>query len=249
MSPIRSAVLALLLSGPVALGQTPPSPAQQAALVAPQPAATAGETEPNTALGRRLAAVGNAAGAAACAQCHALDGTADGSGAFPRLAGQPAAYLYKQLKDYASGARKNAIMGPIAQALSDGERQDVAAYYGALESPYFPAPTVEPNALQLGGLLSAIGSNERGIQACVNCHGPAAGGEAPAFPQLSGQYAAYTRLQLQMFQRGIRQNDIAAVMREIARKMSDREIGAVAAYLEAIRPQAEARAQGGPGVR
>jgi cytochrome c553 len=105
-----------------------------------------------------------------------------------------------------------------------------------------PAPTVDPHALQVGGTLSALGSSDGRVQACVNCHGPFATGQAPTFPRLAGQYAAYTRLQLDMFRKGYRQNDISAVMREIVGKMTDDEVTDVAAYLETIRPGEEARA-------
>src|SRR3954454_8410250 len=71
-----------------------------------------------------------------CGQCHGADGKGDPSGPYPRLAGQAALYLYKQLDDYASGSRKNEVMGPIAQALSDQERQDAAAYYAGQNAPY-----------------------------------------------------------------------------------------------------------------
>lgn len=225
-----TAAVLLALALPVT-AQVPP--AQQAAIASPQPGAATG---PNPIQGRRIAAIGGSGGAAACAQCHGLDGTADGSGAFPRLSAQAAYYLYKQLGDYASGARQNAIMGPIARALSDAERQDVASYYAALDSPYFPAPTVTTEALQRGGTLSALGASDRGVQACVNCHGPAALGQAPAIPQLAGQYAAYIRTQFQMFRGDFRRNDIAGVMRDISRRLSDDDVAAVAAYLETIRP-------------
>lgn len=174
----------------------------------------------------------------ACFTCHGLHGAGDGTGAFPRISGQPAFYLFKQLADYASGARPNAIMTPIAQALTVQEMEDVAAYYAAqTDAPYHPpTQTFDPLLIQQGGALSAIGSAEKGIQACVNCHGPNGTGMGPVYPYLAGQYASYTELQLQLWQRGERKNDPLNVMADIARRMSPRDIQAVAAYFASMRP-------------
>lgn len=200
--------------------------------------APAARGAPDLDLGRRLAAGGNPQGALACSQCHGMNGSADqGAGAFPRLADQPAHYLYKQLNDYASGARPNEIMGPIAQALSDAERQASAAYFAAQRGvPYPDAPADDPAAHRTGAALAAVGSNERRVQACNNCHGPAAVGQAPLYPRLAGQYAEYAQAQLQAFRGKTRHNDVGAVMREIAGKLTDAEIEAVSAYLAALRP-------------
>lgn len=110
-----------------------------------------------------------------------MNGSAEqGAGGFPRLADQSAHHLYKQLNDYASGARPNEIMGPIAQTLSDAERQGAAAYYAAQEGVPHPDPDrIDEAARKTGEALVTVGSNERRIQACTNCHGPAAVGQAP----------------------------------------------------------------------
>lgn len=175
--------------------------------------------------------------AQACFPCHGLDGAGDGTGAFPRLSGQPAFYLYKQLMDYAARTRPNDIMSPIAQALTPAEMEDVAAYYAAQTgAPFFPAPPADPLMIQHGGALSAIGSAQKGIQACVNCHGPSGTGMEPSFPYLASQYASYTELQLQLWQQGKRQNDPLNVMADIAKRMSADDIRAVAAYFASVRP-------------
>jgi cytochrome c553 len=188
--------------------------------------------------GRAVAvgAAGLGAGGA-CFSCHGLDGTGDGSGAFPRLTGQGSFYLYKQLKDYASGSRQNLIMGPIARALSDREMQDVSAYYASLEAPYGPRPQpVDGRLLQRGAALSAVGSAEQGIQACVNCHGPAGTGMPPSFPYLAGQYGTYIRITLEDWRQGRRINDAQGVMADIAKRMSPEDVDAVALYFESVRP-------------
>lgn len=172
-----------------------------------------------------------------CFACHGIDGVGDGSGAFPRLSGQAAFYMYKQLLDYASGKRRNDIMGPIAKAMTEPQMEDVSAWYAAQEdAPYFPRPEVPPRLLQQGAALSAVGSAEKGIQACVNCHGPAGTGLPPSFPYLAGQYASYTELTLTDWKVGLRRNDPLGVMTEIAKRMSAEDIAAVAAYFASVRP-------------
>lgn len=199
--------------------------------------AAAQPSRPDPGLGRQLAAEGNPGGALACSGCHGMDGAAsEGGGAFPRLADQTARYLYKQLNDYASGARPNEIMGPIAMAMSDAERQGSAAYYAAQRPPY-PDPTpADPAAAAAGAALVNVGSAERRVQACANCHGPASVGVGPLFPRLAGQYAAYAEAQLLAFRQKQRHNDVNAVMREISGHLTEAEITAVSAYLETLRP-------------
>lgn len=209
-----------------------------AAQPAGQPAAAPAQGVPDPNLGQQLAADGNPNGATACSGCHGMNGSAEqGAGSFPRLADQDAHYLYKQLNDYASGARPNEIMGPIAQALSDAERQATAAYFAAQRGVPYPAPGAVDEAARKGAeTLVFVGSNDRRVQACTNCHGPAAVGQAPLYPRLAGQYADYAQAQLQAFRGKGRHNDVGAVMREIAGKLTDAEIAAVSAYLAALRP-------------
>lgn len=196
--------------------------------------------DPDIALGRRVMAGGGAdtSAAQACVTCHGAQGIGDPSGGFPRMSGQAAWYLYKQLKDYATGARPNDVMTPIARALSDEEMQAVAAYYAAqLGAPAYPPPQdLDPALLQVGAVLSAVGSPAQGIQACVNCHGPAGTGLPPSYPYLAGQYAQYQMLQLRLWREGVRDNDPLNVMREIALRMTEEQIRAVSLYFESVRP-------------
>lgn len=185
----------------------------------------------------RTIAMGGAGVSNACFTCHGISGEGAGISALPRLAGQSAFYLYKQLEDYAAGTRENDVMGPIAKALDDSEMKDVAAYYASLENiPYAPAPEADPFVLQHGGSLSAIGDAEREIEACANCHGPGGIGTPPLFPYLAGQHAAYLELQLLEWKRGRRGNDSLGVMEYIAERMTDEDIRAVALYFESVRP-------------
>ena len=179
----------------------------------------------------------NAAPGGACFQCHGQTGEGDAAAAFPRLTGQSYGYLVKSLKDYASGARENEIMSPIAEALTEQEMRDVSAYYAGLEDDTVTpesAPDVE--LLQYGAALAAVGSFELGIQGCLNCHGPDGAGLGYGYPYLAGQHASYTEAQLRAWQDGSRTGDPLDIMANIATRMSDREIAAVAAYYASLPP-------------
>ena len=198
----------------------------------------AGEAELEA--GRLVAMGGAEQGGAmmACITCHGSDGRGDGSGAFPRLTGQPAWYLYKQLRDYASGARPNRVMTGVSQRLTEQEMRAVAAYYAALEAPMRPVTgTVNGLTLQWGGQLAAVGSAEKGIPACVNCHGASGTGLPPSVPYLAGQYPGYMTLQLQLWKAGIRDNDAMDVMSTIAAKMSEEDMRAVSEYYARVRAE------------
>lgn len=192
----------------------------------------------------RLVAMGGGRGgpAVACLTCHGPSGAGDSSGAFPRLSAFPAWYMYKQLGDYASGARPNDVMSPIAQQLSAMEREAVSVFYAlSLAPPQFqPDPKPNLNVLQWGAALSAVGSAERGIPACVNCHGALGEGLPPSVPNLAGQHAAYIRGQLLLWQEGVRRNDPMNVMKVIADKMTAEDIDAVAAYFSSLQPSGTA---------
>lgn len=175
----------------------------------------------------------------ACHTCHGLRGAGDASGAFPRLTGQAAWYLYKQLKDYASGARRNEIMAPIAEALSDRQMQDVSAYYAAQAAARPGVPRADdPQLIQRGGAISAMGLRDKGVAACVNCHGPAGAGLPPSFPYLAGQFAPYVELQFRFWKEGQRRNSPLGVMEHIAAQLSDDDVKALAAYFASLAPPA-----------
>jgi len=212
--------LAIALAAP--LGLTPPVEAQN------QP------HQPDVNHGAVIAAQGNTAGAVACAQCHAFNGVSDASGAFPRIAGQSPAYLSKQLRDFASGKRSNAIMTPIAKALADDDIVDVAAYYAGVNGPFLPLKVADPALVKAGATLAAVGSAQRQIQCCNNCHGPGGAGEPPAIPYLAGQYSNYITFSLREWQRGYRKGS-PNQMAVVAQELNEQEIAAVAAYYQQAR--------------
>ncbi|WP_121629225.1 c-type cytochrome [Tropicibacter alexandrii] len=183
----------------------------------------------------RLVAMGSAeqgGSGMACITCHGVDGQGDGSAAFPRLDGQAGWYLFKQLQDYASGDRPNRVMTGIAQRLTEREREAVAAYYATMPAGDLKTAhgDIDGRVLQWGGQLAAVGSAEKGIPACVNCHGAQGTGLPPSVPYLAGQYAGYMQLQLELWKEGTRDNDAMDVMSTIADKMSKEDMRAVAEY-------------------
>ncbi|RMD71605.1 MAG: cytochrome c4 [Gammaproteobacteria bacterium] len=169
--------------------------------------------------------------AAACAGCHGADGNSP-SPQFPKLAGQHASYLLKQLKDYKSGARKDPTMSGMAAPLSEKDMEDLAAYF-ASQTPK-PA-AAEEKYVALGERIYRGGIRERKVPACMACHGPdGLGNPAAAFPRLSGQHAAYTAKQLRAFKAETRANDPNGMMRDSAFFMKDGEIEAVAGYIQGL---------------
>jgi cytochrome c553 len=195
--------------------------------------APGGKRAPDAERGAVIAAQGTTTGAPACAQCHAFNGVSDASGAFPRIAGQSAYYLAKQLRDFTSGIRVNAIMSPIAKGLSLEDIADVAAYYAAVNAPFLPLANPDPALVKRGEELAKVGSAARKVQACDNCHGPSGVGEPPAIPYLAGQYASYIALELRMWQRGFRKSSPDA-MAVVSKLLDEQEIAALAAFYQQI---------------
>jgi cytochrome c553 len=193
------------------------------------------QTEPpGPDLKRGAAIVTQGTGAAlACAQCHGSNGASDGSGAFPRLAGQSSYYLSQQMRAFVSGDRANAVMSPIAKALSADEIADVSAYYAGVSTPFPRLPAAPAALVQRGKELASVGSAAKGLPACDNCHGPGGAGEPPVIPYLAGQYGGYIASELHMWQRGLRRSSPEA-MGQIAKRLDDQDIAAVAAYYQQV---------------
>ncbi|UGB38804.1 c-type cytochrome [Frateuria soli] len=175
---------------------------------------------------------GNGHGAPPCQSCHGANGEGQAAAGFPRLAGLDAAYLARQLADYANGTRANAIMQPIARALSADERQAVAAYYSELPVPAI-APSPQKPANGLGAMLATRGRWSQQVPACEQCHGPGGVGVGSHFPPLAGQPAAYIEAQLQAWQQGKRRNDPLQLMQHLSGKLDAQDIAAVAQWFAA----------------
>lgn len=171
--------------------------------------------------------------AATCGACHGADGNSLAP-TFPKLAGQGERYLIKQIKDIRDGARQVPEMTAFVTGLSDEDIADLSAYY-ASQAP--TAGGADENLVELGQRIYRAGVEEKGIPACLACHGPAGGGvEAAGFPRLAGQHADYTKAQLNKFSMDQRQNDgDTRIMRNIANRMHATEIEAVASYIQGLR--------------
>jgi len=202
--------------------------------------------QPNAEHGALVVAQGTAAGAPACALCHAFNGASDGSGAFPRLAGQSDFYLAKELGDYATGIRSNAIMSPIAKVLSPDDVADVSAYYSRIDAPFPQLKALDPALVRRGGELAKTGDVAKGIESCDRCHGPGGIGEPPAIPYLAGQYAHYISFTLRMWQEGYRKTS-PADMAVTAHKFDEHENAAVAAYYQQARSDSASKTTERPG--
>lgn len=187
------------------------------------------------AAGSAFAAGDAAAGqakAAACAACHGPDGNSFNP-EWPKLAGQHPDYIVKQLKDFKAGARQNALMSPMAAPLSDQDMLDLAAYFSSQTAQLGEA---DPNLVAAGEKLYRGGNPASGVSACTACHSPTgAGNPAAKFPRVSGQHGTYVAKQLQDFKAGGRANDAGQMMRNIASKMTDDEMKAVASYIQGLR--------------
>lgn len=170
--------------------------------------------------------------AAACAACHGPDGNSFNP-EWPKLAGQHPDYIVKQLKDFKAGVRQNPLMSPMAAPLSDQDILDLAAFFSSQKTQLGEA---DPNLVAAGEKLYRGGNVASGVSACAACHSPTGtGNPAAMFPRVSGQYAAYVAKQLQDFKTGARTNDAGQMMRNIASKMTDEEIQAVASYMQGLR--------------
>lgn len=181
-----------------------------------------------------------AAKAVACAACHGAEGVAIAP-TFPNLAGQSPTYLYVQLRAFKDGARDNAVMKPMASALSDQDMRDVAAHFAALPGKIASAAATTDSR---GGKLFHEGDPAKGIPPCQGCHGPDGRGPHPdpatvapqpawsTFPALAGQNSIYVVEQLRAFRDGTRigtSND--KVMQGVAHDLDDADIQALATYI------------------
>ncbi|HKW81716.1 MAG TPA: c-type cytochrome [Casimicrobiaceae bacterium] len=168
-----------------------------------------------------------------CAACHGGDGNSP-SGAYPSLAGQHADYIALQLAHFKSGVRSNAIMAPMATTLSPQDMRSLGAYF---EQQKPKGSAAKDAALASAGRkLFRGGDSASGVPACASCHSPDGAGIPSRYPRLSGQHADYTQAQLQAFKTGGRGNDKEGkdvngkIMGQIAGRMSEDEIAAVAQY-------------------
>ena len=167
-----------------------------------------------------------------CAACHGADGNSLNP-EWPSLAGQHASYLVSSLQAYQSGGRSNVLMSGQAAPLSAEDIADLAAYFSAQT----PAPrTADPALVAAGERLYRGGNRDSSVSACIACHGPAGrGNPGAAYPSIAGQHATYAAAQLRAYRSGERASDPNQIMRNVAARLTDEEIAAVAAYVQGLR--------------
>jgi cbb3-type cytochrome c oxidase subunit III len=223
MKLFATSLLAALLAMPAvssfAAGE---APAHDAA-AAPAAAAPAKVAKPDLVKGE-------ASFTAVCASCHGADGNS-GTPANPKLAQQHPEYLVKQLQEFKSGKRKNAIMQGFASALSDEDMKNIAYWVSSKKAKTGFAKDKE--LVALGERIYRGGVADRQIAACAGCHSPTGAGIPSQYPRLSGQHAEYTATQLTSFRDGARKNSLQ--MNQVAVKLNDREIRALADYIAGLR--------------
>ena len=204
MKPLHALTLSVLLAGSALAAETKPA------------------AKPDPAKGQALAQV--------CVACHVADGSR-GSPANPILQGQHPEYIVKQLQEFKSGKRKNAVMMGFASALSDEDMRHIAAFYAGKVAK--PGAAKNKDTIRLGEKIYRGGILEKNVPACAGCHGPTGSGIPAQYPRLGGQHADYTEAQMIAFRAGARANN--AQMMTIASRMSDLEIKAVSDYIAGLR--------------
>ena len=167
---------------------------------------------------------------AVCLACHGVDGNS-GAPVNPKLAQQHPEYLLKQLQEFKSGKRNNAVMKGFASTLSDDDMRNIA--YWAASKNVKPGFAKDKEWVALGEKIYRGGISDRQIPACASCHSPSGAGLPAQYPRLSGQHAEYTGAQLTAFRDGVRKNNLQ--MTQVSAKLNDREIKAVSDYIAGLR--------------
>jgi cytochrome c553 len=183
------------------------------------------------------AARGEPIASTVCGACHGPDGNSELPDN-PRIAGQHAAYLFKQMKEFKAGddgvaVRTNPIMSAMIAPYTEEQMKDFAAYF-ASKKRSGEAPQ-EREASALGRKLYRGGDASKGLPACAGCHGPNGAGMPAQYPRIAGQFTEYTEAQLKAFRLAERANDPNGMMRMVAERMTDAEIRAVSDYVAGLR--------------
>ena len=168
-----------------------------------------------------------------CGACHGPGGNSVNP-AWPSIAGQNAPYIAQQLQAFKTGSRANVLMTSQAMMLSDEDVVNLAVYYEA--QPPAAKSVADPKLLGKGEAVYRGGNKQNGASACLACHGPHGNGNPAAkYPVISGQYAQYTAQQLRDYASGTRKSDAPTrIMRDIAARLTEDEILAVASYVQGL---------------
>ena len=166
----------------------------------------------------------------ACIACHGAAGNST-IAQNPKLAGQHEAYINKQLHNFKTPERNNAIMTSISKALSDDDMKNIAAYLDA--QVIAPGAAKNKDTVDLGKRIYRGGISEKNVPACAACHGPNGAGIPAQFARVGGQHQEYTAAQLMAFRTGVRKNN--SIMTTIAKRLSDEEMLAVSDYIAGLK--------------
>ncbi len=169
-----------------------------------------------------------------CNACHGAAGNS-ANAVWPNIAGQNAPYIQAQLMAFKSGLRKNALMSSQAMLLSEEDMADLAVYYESL--PGAVQSVADAGLVARGEALYRGGNKEKGVSACLACHGPTGrGNPAAKYPVLKGQHAAYTELQLEAYADGTRVGaGKVQIMHDIASRLDAEDIKAVSSYVQGLK--------------
>ena len=167
-----------------------------------------------------------------CIACHAIDGNSVVT-VNPKLAGQHAAYITKQLNNFKSGLRENVVMAGMVANLTDKDMTNLGHYFS--EQNILLSSATENGVGSLGESIFRAGIKNKGVAACASCHGPSGHGIPDKYPRLNAQHSEYTLTQLNAFRLELRKNDPAGVMRTIAQKLTEQEMQSVADYIQGLR--------------
>ncbi|MCI0506468.1 MAG: c-type cytochrome [Gammaproteobacteria bacterium] len=171
-----------------------------------------------------------------CHGCHGVDGMSIDPTTFPNLAGQYAGYIFKQVQDFQLGNRQDDTMSAMAAMVTSLEDlRDIAVYFQSQKQ--MKGKPADSALAKQGAEIFKNGNPSTGVYGCVNCHGENGKGKGPSnslFPVIGGQTKAYLIKQLNDLKSGKRTNDPAGMMSDIAKKLSDKEIQAVAEYLSGL---------------
>lgn len=215
--------VSLLIAAALAVSASVPF-AQQAAPAA----AAAAPAEPAPA--KPDVAAGGARYAAVCAACHGQDGNS-AVPANPKLAQQHPEYTIKQLQEFKAGTRVSPIMQGFAAMLTEADMKNIAYWVASQQAK--PGFAKDKELVSLGERIYRGGLADRQIAACSGCHSPNGAGIPSQYPRVSGQHADYIAAQLVSFRDGVRKNSVQ--MNQVAARMNDREIKAVADYIAGLR--------------
>ncbi|NRR32957.1 cytochrome c4 [Oxalobacteraceae bacterium] len=193
--------------------------------------AEAAVAKADPAKGGSLYADGDAArGLPACVSCHGAAGNST-IAANPKLAGQHEGYIYKQLVNFTTAERNQAVMTTYAKMLTDGEKKNIAAYLATTAQK--PGAAKSKDTIDLGKKIYRGGIAEKNVPACASCHGASGAGIPVQYPRIGGQHQDYTGAQLALFRANGRKN--SPQMSTIAKRMSDDEIKAVSDYVAGLK--------------